>query len=46
MAYDDMGALLADCDLAVVLVAHRAMTDELRALEADHPATRFLYFDA
>lgn len=46
MAYEDMGSLLTDCDLAVVLVAHRAMTEELRTHEADHPATRFLYFDA
>ena len=46
MAYEDMSALLRDCDLAVVLVAHRAMTTELRSLEAAHPATRFLYFDA
>ena len=48
MAYDDMGEIAQDCDLAVVLVAHGDVMSAVRTHEArpSRGKTRFLYFDA
>ena len=45
MQCEDVGALLAQSDLAVVLVAHDAMAGELRALQAASPRARILFLD-
>jgi UDP-N-acetyl-D-mannosaminuronic acid dehydrogenase len=47
MEYEDMSQLLADCDLAAVLVAHDAMTRELDRLESSGKTgrARILRFD-
>lgn len=45
MECGDVDALLKDCDLAVVLVAHDAVTEELRKREKSPGRTQFLYFD-
>jgi UDP-N-acetyl-D-mannosaminuronic acid dehydrogenase len=46
MGYDDLGSVLGQCDVVVVLVAHTEMTRQLR--DADQKGDRrvtFLYFD-
>jgi UDP-N-acetyl-D-mannosaminuronic acid dehydrogenase len=45
MEYGDVDALLKDCDLAVVLVAHDAVARDLRKHEKSPGRTQFLYFD-